>query len=122
MNANITKDDLDHATMIENKPNNTESYSLLNVTVYTTPTCTYCHTAKDLLKRNNISFRDIDVSLDPKAAKDLIMKSGQIGVPVLEINDKIIVGFDKDAIVKTLQDYGVNMKEKTLNRDSVSSL
>ena len=108
--------------MIENKPNNPENYSLLNVTVYTTPTCPYCHTAKDLLKRNDVSFRDIDVSLDPKAAKDLIMKSGQIGVPVLEINDKIIVGFDKDAIVKTLQDYGVNMKEKTLNRDSVFSL
>ena len=86
-------------------------FSLLKVTVYSTPTCPYCYSAKKLLEKNDVPFRDVDVSVDPKAAKELIMKSGQIGVPVIEINDKIIVGFDKDAIVKALKDDEVNLEE-----------
>jgi len=72
------------------------------VTVYSTPTCPYCHMAKDFLKENKIEFKDIDVSADEKAAEKMIEKSGQMGVPVIEINDTIIVGFNKDAIKKAL--------------------
>lgn len=74
----------------------------MNVTVYTTPTCPYCKMIKDFLKENKVKFKDIDVSLDHKAAQEMIEKSGQIGVPVIDINGKIIVGFDKEEIKKIL--------------------
>ena len=73
------------------------------VIVYSTPTCPYCHTAKDFLKENNIPYKDIDVSKDHKAAEDMVEKSGQMGVPVIDINGQIIIGFDKEAIKKALK-------------------
>ncbi len=73
------------------------------VKVYSTPTCPYCHAAKDFLKENKIEFEDIDVSKDQTAAQDMIEKSGQMGVPVIDINGTIIVGFDKDAMKKALK-------------------
>lgn len=73
------------------------------VIVYSTPTCPYCHSAKDYLKENKIPFKDIDVSKDHKAAEDMVEKSGQMGVPVLDINGQIIIGFDKEAIKKALK-------------------
>lgn len=72
------------------------------VRVYSTPTCPWCYAAKDFLKQNNVSFEDVDVSLDQKAAEEMIQKSGQMGVPVIEIDGKIIVGFDKQAIKQAL--------------------
>lgn len=75
----------------------------MNVTVYSTPTCPYCHMAKDFLKASKIAFKDVNVALDTQAAKEMIQKSGQNGVPVLDIGGKIIIGFDKDAIKKALQ-------------------
>jgi glutaredoxin-like YruB-family protein len=72
------------------------------VKVYSTPTCPYCVKAKEFLKENNIEFEDIDVSSNQEAAKEMVEKSGQMGVPVLEIGDKIIVGFDKEALKKEL--------------------
>jgi len=68
------------------------------VTIYSTKTCPYCRMAKDYLKSKNINFKDFDVGSDKEAAKEMIKKSGQMGVPVLDINGKIIVGFDKEAI------------------------
>lgn len=62
------------------------------VKVYSTPTCPYCDMAKDFLKENKIEFEDINVQDDHEAAKEMIDKSGQMGVPVIEIDDKIIVG------------------------------
>ena len=73
------------------------------VKVYSTPTCPYCHAAKDFLKENKIEFEDIDVSKDQTAAQDMIEKSGQMGVPVIDIGGTIIVGFDKDAMKKALK-------------------
>jgi len=73
------------------------------VKVYSTPTCPYCHAAKEFLKENNVAFEDIDVSKDQSAAQDMIEKSGQMGVPVIDINGTIIVGFDKEAIKKALK-------------------
>jgi glutaredoxin-like YruB-family protein len=72
------------------------------VKVYSTPTCPYCHRAKQFLKDNNIEFEDIDVSSDQQRAREMVDKSGQMGVPVLDIDGKIIVGFDRDAISKAL--------------------
>ena len=73
-----------------------------NVTVYSTPTCPFCIRAKQYLKDNKIQFEDIDVSENHEKAQEMIKKSGQMGVPVLEIGAKIIVGFDKDKIKDAL--------------------
>lgn len=68
------------------------------VTVYSTPTCTWCNALKTHLKTNGIRFTDIDVSKDQKAAEAMVKKSGQQGVPQTDINGQIIVGFDKPKI------------------------
>ena len=73
------------------------------VKVYSTQSCPYCFMAKDFLKDNGIAFEDIDVSTDRNAAMEMVKKSGQQGVPVIDINGKIIVGFDKEAIKKELK-------------------
>ncbi len=73
------------------------------VIVYSTPTCPYCHSAKDFLKENKIDFEDVDVSKNQDRAQEMIEKSGQMGVPVLDINGTIIVGYDKGAIKKALK-------------------
>ena len=72
------------------------------VTVYSTPVCPWCTKVKTYLKSKGISFTDVDVSKDQKAAMDLMKKSGQSGVPQIEINGKIIVGFDQPKIDKLL--------------------
>ncbi len=68
------------------------------VIVFSTPTCPHCTTAKRYLKQNRIRFKDIDVSKDQRAAKDMVRRTGQMGVPVIMINNKPIVGFDKQKI------------------------
>lgn len=73
-----------------------------NVLVYSTPTCPYCIRAKQYLKDSGIAFRDIDVSADEAAGEEMIKKSGQMGVPVLDIEGEIIVGFDKPRIQQAL--------------------
>lgn len=73
-----------------------------DIKIYSTPTCSYCKMAKQYLRENNIAFSDVDVSLDQEAANEMVEKSGQMGVPVIDIGGKIIIGFDKDEIKKTL--------------------
>lgn len=73
------------------------------VKVYSTPTCPYCIRAKQFLKDNNIAFLDVDVSTDQPAAEEMIKKSGQMGVPVIDIGGEIIVGFDKEKIKQALE-------------------
>ena len=68
------------------------------VTVYSTPTCTWCNTLKTYLKENKIRYTDIDVSVNQAAAQEMVRKSGQQGVPQTDINGQIIVGFDKTRI------------------------
>lgn len=70
----------------------------MKVIVYSTPTCPYCVMAKNYLTEKNIPYEDIDVSADPAKAREMIQKSGQRGVPVLDINGNIVVGFDKNRI------------------------
>ena len=72
------------------------------VKVFSTPTCPYCVTLKDYLKDKNIEFEDIDVSADKSQLDEMVEKSGQMGVPVITINDEVIVGFDKEKIDKAL--------------------
>ena len=73
-----------------------------SVTVYSTPTCTWCNTLKTHLRKHKIRFTDVDVSQDPSMAEELVRKSGQQGVPQTEIDGEIIVGFDKTRINKLL--------------------
>ena len=72
------------------------------VKIYSTPTCPYCIRAKQFLKDNNIAFEDVDVSSNQQAAAEMIQKSGQMGVPVLDIGGDIIVGFDREGIQRAL--------------------
>jgi len=76
-----------------------------NVTVYTTPTCSWCTTVKRHLQENGIQYREVNVAADQKAAEEMVRKSGQQGVPQTEINGQIIVGFDKTRINSLL---GIN--------------
>ena len=72
------------------------------VTVYSTPTCPFCIRAKQFLKENNIQYADIDVSSDQTKAQEMVDRSGQMGVPVIDVEGTIIVGFDKDKIKEAL--------------------
>ena len=75
----------------------------MGVKVYSTPTCPYCRMAKDFLKQNKIPFEDIDVSVDKKLVNEMFERSGQLGVPVIDVNGKVIVGFDREALSKELK-------------------
>ena len=73
------------------------------ITMYTTPTCGFCHMAKDYFDDNKIEFTQKDVAVDAEAQKEMIAKSQQMGVPVIDIDGEIIVGFDKPKIEKLLR-------------------
>jgi len=74
----------------------------MKVKIYSTPTCPYCHMAKDFLKENKVEFEDIDVAADVKARNEMIDKSGQMGVPVIQIGNEYIVGFNKERVKELL--------------------
>ena len=71
---------------------------MAKIKVYSTPTCPWCVKLKEFLDEKKVKYEDVDVSVDHDAAKEMIEKSGQMGVPQIEINGKIIVGFDKEAL------------------------
>ena len=73
------------------------------VKVYTTPACPYCFTLMEFLKEHNIEFEEIDVSKDEKDREEMIKKSGRLEAPIVEIDGQIVVGFDKEKIVKLLK-------------------
>ncbi len=72
------------------------------VKVYSTPTCPYCIKLKNFLKENNVDFENVDVSSDQEKTQEMIDKSGQLGVPVIDIEGEILTGFEEDAIKKAL--------------------
>ncbi|MCX7747578.1 MAG: glutaredoxin family protein [Clostridia bacterium] len=74
----------------------------MTVKVYSTPTCPWCTVTKRYLTSKNVKYEDVDVSTDRNAAMEMIQKTGQRGVPVLDINGKIIIGFDQNEIDKLL--------------------
>ena len=75
----------------------------MKVKVYTTPTCPWCKKTKEFFKENNVEYEEIDVAGNQEAAKEMIDKSGQMGVPVIDIDGQLIVGYDIDKIKKALK-------------------
>ena len=73
-----------------------------NVIIYSTPTCVYCKMAKEFFKKNNIQYTDFNVAEDPKAREEMVKKSGQLGVPVIDIEGEIIVGFNQKELERIL--------------------
>ena len=72
------------------------------VIMFSTPTCSYCRKAKQYFRKNGIRFKDVDVSRDQAAARDMLRRSGQQGVPQIDIGGKMIIGFDKPKIDRLL--------------------
>ena len=72
------------------------------VRVYSTPSCPWCHRAEEFLREKGVEFESIDVSVDREAAQRMVEKSGQMGVPVIEIDGKMVVGFDRPRIAELL--------------------
>lgn len=75
----------------------------MTVKIYTTSSCTWCAREKEWLKEHDVEFTEVNVGEDRKAAEEMIEKSGQMGVPVTEVNGEIIVGFDEGRLKKALQ-------------------
>ncbi|KKT17686.1 MAG: NrdH-redoxin [Candidatus Nealsonbacteria bacterium RIFCSPHIGHO2_01_FULL_43_31] len=76
------------------------------IRIFSTPSCPYCVTLKEFLKKHGFEFEDLNVGTDARAREEMIAKSQQMGVPVVEIDGQIIIGFDKKKIVQLL-----NIKE-----------
>lgn len=70
----------------------------MTIKIYSTPTCAYCAMAKQFLKENDISFEDVNVAADRQALQEMIQKTGQMGVPVIEVDGKIMVGFNRKVL------------------------
>ena len=73
------------------------------VTIYTTPSCGYCKVAKEYFRTQHVAFTEYNVATDQRKAEEMTRKSGQMGVPVIDVNGKIIVGFNKPEIEKALR-------------------
>jgi len=73
------------------------------VTIYSSPTCHFCHMAKDFFTKNSIQYTDRDVATDPTAGTEAIQKSGQMGVPVIDIDGEIVIGFDESQLRRLLE-------------------
>ncbi len=86
----------------------------MHILLYTTPTCPYCKLVKDFLKDKGTTFTEVDVANDPEAANEMVKKSGQMGVPVLELDGQVIVGWNQAAINELLDKSGSKKKEKSL--------
>lgn len=72
------------------------------VVIYSTPTCVYCNSAKEFFAQNNIQYENFDVSTDLAKRQEMVEKSGQMGVPVIFIDDEMVVGFDKPRLSELL--------------------
>lgn len=72
------------------------------VKIYTTPTCVYCKMTKEFFKKNNVEYEEHDVASDSKARDEMIQKSHQMGVPVIDVNGEIVVGFDRGHLAQLL--------------------
>jgi glutaredoxin 3 len=73
-----------------------------NIRIFTTPTCIYCNNLKKFLRERNIGFEEIDVLKNREALEEMVQRSGQMGVPVVDIDGEIVVGFDKQKISELL--------------------
>ena len=73
-----------------------------SVSIYTTPTCVYCKMTKDFFKQNNVEYQEFDVASNLEKRKEMIEKSGQMGVPVIFVDNEMTVGFDKGKLQELL--------------------
>ena len=73
------------------------------VKIYTTPTCVYCKMAKDMFQKNNIPYTEVNVAVDVKEREEMVQKSGQLGVPVIDVDGNIIIGFDQEKLQELLK-------------------
>ncbi len=73
-----------------------------NITIYSTPTCVYCNMAKTFFKANDMAFTDYNVATDLAKRKEMIDKTGQMGVPVIDVNGEIVIGFNEEKLKSTL--------------------
>jgi len=85
---------------------------MVTVEIYSTPTCPWCKKAKEYFKSKRIKFTELDVTEDDKAAKEMVQISGQMGVPVIDINGKVIVGFNQPDIEKIINKDKEDKKAK----------
>lgn len=74
-----------------------------NITIYSTPTCPWCKKAKQFFDTNKVSYKDLNVASDVAARKEMVKKSGQLGVPVLDIDGQIVIGYDEPKIKELLK-------------------
>ena len=74
----------------------------MTIKIYSTPSCTYCKMAKEFLTSQNVPFEDIDVSVDPVQRDEMVQKSGQLGVPVFDIDGQIMVGYNQQLLSKVV--------------------
>jgi glutaredoxin-like YruB-family protein len=72
------------------------------VTIYSTPTCHFCHAAKDFFTEHNVAYTEHDVAADLEKRQEMVEMTGQMGVPVIRIGDDVIVGFDEDKVKELL--------------------
>ena len=77
------------------------------VTIYSAPWCAFCHMAKNYLASKKVAFNDVDVEEDQKAAHEVFVKTGQAGIPVIEIGEATIIGFDRPRIDAALEQYNL---------------
>ena len=75
----------------------------MTVTIYSTPTCHFCHAAKEFFKENNVAYEDFNVAEDLEKRKEMIQMTGQLGVPVIKIGDDIVIGFDEKKVRELLK-------------------
>ena len=72
------------------------------VTIYSTPSCHFCHAAKEFFTANNIQFTDYNVASDVAKRQEMVLKSGQMGVPVIYIGDQLVIGFNEPKLRQLL--------------------
>jgi glutaredoxin 3 len=72
------------------------------VTIYSTPSCHFCHAAKEMFQANNVAFTDYNVAADLPRRQEMIQKSGQMGVPVILVDNEVVVGFDEERLRELL--------------------
>jgi len=75
---------------------------MIKIKIYSTPFCVYCKIAKDFFDKKGLAYEEVDVSVDEKAAQEMVARTNQMGVPVIEIGEEVVIGFNKSQIEKIL--------------------
>ena len=76
---------------------------MANVKIYTTPTCVYCKMAKEFFAKNSVPYQELNVIDDEQAREEMIQKSHQLGVPVIDVDGEVFIGFDKPGLMRALK-------------------